>query len=401
MIDSRSFVPATIRCACAALVLMTTATAGCGKKGDPLPPLRLVPAPATDIVARRAPTEVQLQFTLPTRNQNGPGPIDLDRVEIYAITLAPGSDQPANRILLTKERLVGSVRVKPAPREGEEEPPDDPADTRPRAGDRVTFLDELTPDELVPAKLPAEPKPAGPATADPAAAAPPAPEVTYPVRLYAVRGVTRSGRAGPPAQRQAVPLVDPPAAPGGVDVKFTERQYQITWVPPAASTADAPVTYNVYAGDDPTALNQSPATAAAYEHGPVRFGDEQCFRVRSVQVVQNVAIESAPSQPACVVARDIFPPAAPAGLQIVAGPEGVSLSWNANSEPDLGGYLVLRGEATGDTLQPLTKEPVAETNYRDTTVTSGVRYVYVIVAVDKSEPRNTSAQSARQEVTAR
>ena len=342
-----------------------------------------------------------MQFTLPTRNQNGPGPIDLDRVEIYAITLAPGGDPPANRILLTKERLVGSVRVKPAPREGEEAPPDDPTDTRPRPGERVTFVDELTPDELVPAKLPAEPKPPVPATAAPAAAAPSAPEVSYPVRLYAVRGITRNGRPGPPAERRAVPLVEPPAAPGGVDVKFTEQQYQITWVPPAASAAGTPVTYNVYAGDDRTALNQSPATAAAFAHGPVRFGDEQCFRIRSVQVVQNVAIESVPSPPACIVARDIFPPAAPAGLQIIAGPDGVSLSWNANTEPDLGGYLVLRGEATGDTLQPLMKEPVTETSYRDTTVTSGVRYVYVIVAVDKSEPRNASAQSARQEVTAR
>ena len=387
-----------MRCTCAALVLMTLTA--CGKKGDPLPPLRLVPAPASEIVARRAPTEIQLQFTLPTRNQNGPGPIDLDRVEVYAITLAPGGDPPANRILLTKERLVGSVRVKPAPRDGEEAPPDDPSDTRPRPGDRVTFVDELTPDELVPAKLPAEAKPAVPATADPAAAAPTVPEVTYPVRLYAVRGITGSGRAGPPAQRLAVPLVEPPAAPDAVDVKFTEQQYQITWVPLAAS-GGAPVTYNIYTGDDRTALNHSPATAAAYEHGPVRFGEEQCFRIRSVQVIQDVAIESAPSQPACVVARDIFPPAAPSGLQIVAGPDGVSLSWSANSEPDLGGYFVLRGEAPGDTLQPLTKEPVTETSYRDTTVTSGVRYVYVIVAVDKSAPRNTSAQSARQEVTAR
>jgi hypothetical protein len=401
VIDSRSFVPAATRCASAALLLIATLTAACGKKGDPLPPLRLVPAPATDIVARRAPTEVQLLFTLPTRNQNGPGAIDLDRVEVYAITVAPGSDQPANRILLTKERLVGSVRVRPAPRDGEEAPPDDPTDTRPRPGDRVTFLDELTADDLVPSKLPEEPKPAAPATPAPAAAAPSAPAAAYPMRIYAVRGITRSGRSGPPAQRLAVPLVEPPAAPAQVDVKFTEQHYQITWIPPSADPASAPVTFNVYVGDERTALNQSPATAAAYEHGPVRFGDEQCFRVRSVQVIDNVALESAPSQPGCVVARDIFPPAAPAGLQIVAGPDGVSLSWNANSEPDLGGYLVLRGEATGDTLQPLTKEPVTETSYRDTPVTSGVRYVYAIVAVDKSQPRNTSAQSARQEVTAR
>jgi hypothetical protein len=117
--------------------------------------------------------------------------------------------------------------------------------------------------------------------------------------------------------------------------------------------------------------------------------------------VQNVAIESAASEPACATPRDIFPPAAPTGLQAVAGPDGVSLSWNANTEADLAGYVVLRGEAPGDTLQPLVSEPIREPNYRDTSVQSGVRYVYAIVAVDKATPSNISARSERQEVTAR
>jgi hypothetical protein len=46
-------------------------------------------------------------------------------------------------------------------------------------------------------------------------------------------------------------------------------------------------------------------------------------------------------------------------------------------------------------------EPIREPNHRDTSVQSGVRYVYALVAVDKASPPNTSAQSGRQEVTAR
>jgi hypothetical protein len=398
--------------------------AGCGKKGPPLAPLRLVPAPAVDIVARRIESDVELRFTLPTRNQNGPGPVALDRVEVYAITVAPGAPTVPNQDLLAKERLVGTVQVKPAPEEGEPEPPPDPSDTRPAPGDRAVFIEELTAQKLEPVAI--EPAAAGrgagsgqnvdekglggrgeqtlpPVAGVPAAAGRDSAESAsaFPVRVYALRGVTRGGRPGPPAQRVAVPLLPPPAPPGGIDVKFTEKLFLITWIPPVEGSGAA-LSFNVYpSAEDRLALNEKPLTAAAFELGPVSFGDERCFAVRSVQTVQNIAIESAAPEPACATPRDIFPPAAPKGLQVVAGPDGVSLSWDPNIEPDLAGYVVLRGEAPGDTLQPLMAEPIREPNHRDTSVQSGVRYVYALVAVDKASPPNTSAQSGRQEVTAR
>jgi hypothetical protein len=61
----------------------------------------------------------------------------------------------------------------------------------------------------------------------------------------------------------------------------------------------------------------------------------------------------------------------------------------------------LRGEAPGDTLQAITPKPLEATTYRDTSVTPGVRYVYAIVAVDRSTPPNVSGQSRRVEETAR
>ena len=87
--------------------------------------------------------------------------------------------------------------------------------------------------------------------------------------------------------------------------------------------------------------------------------------------------------------RDTFPPAAPEGLSVVAGAGTIeSELGRQHGEPDLAGYLVLRGEAPGETLQPLTPAPIAGTSFEDKTVKPGVRYVYAIVAVDKAAPPN-------------
>jgi fibronectin type 3 domain-containing protein len=49
----------------------------------------------------------------------------------------------------------------------------------------------------------------------------------------------------------------------------------------------------------------------------------------------------------------------------------------------------------------LTAEPINTTTYRDTTVTSGARYVYAVVAVDQATPPNRSELSNRVEESAR
>ena len=130
-------------------------------------------------------------------------------------------------------------------------------------------------------------------------------------------------------------------------------------------------------------------------------GKEQCFVVRSVAAVGTAMIESNPSDPICVTPRDTFPPAAPKNLQGVGSTGVINLIWDANTEGDFGGYLVLRGEAPGDTLQPLTPQPIKETRYQDRTVRAGVTYVYAIVAVDRATPPNRSAASNRVQETAR
>jgi hypothetical protein len=220
--------------------------------------------------------------------------------------------------------------------------------------------------------------------------------------VYVIRGISKAGRGGPPAERVTIPLVTVPPPPSAVAVKPTERSYVLDWVPPVAEAGQPAIAFNVFRhGTENTLLNASPLAEAKFDHSPVRPGEEQCFVVSSVQVVGNVPLESEPSAPACATWTDVYAPAAPKGLQAVAADDGISLSWDANAEADIAGYLVLRAEAPGDTLQPLVREPIRQTNYRDTTVQSGVRYVYAIVALDKATPPNTSQPSERQDITAR
>jgi len=414
----------------ALLALLLAAQAACGKKGPPLEPLRLVPANVPEVSARRSGQDVELRFALPTTNANGPGDIDLDHIEIYAITVGAGSVPPPNRDLLTKARVVGTIAVRPAPIEGAPDPP--ATDKRPAPGEQVMFVETLTEAKLepVPTAVAAAPgtippvpslpdasaqapaaanQPSGekpkPEAATPAApAATPAPTtVTQPTRIYAIRGVSRGGRPGPPSPRVSVPLVSPVAAPSTVVARMpTEKAIVVDWTPPVAEPGGALLTFNVYRREDTVKpLNQAPVTDIKFEVPGVEYGKEHCFVVRAIQTLQNVTIESDTSAPACLTPADTFPPAAPQGLRGVAEDGAVNLVWDHNSEADLGGYLVLRGESPGETLLPITAEPIKDASYRDTTVQPGVRYVYAVAAVDTAASRNTSARSAPEAVTAR
>jgi fibronectin type 3 domain-containing protein len=195
-----------------------------------------------------------------------------------------------------------------------------------------------------------------------------------------------------------LPLLDPPAQPAAPAATATATSMVLTWTP---ATSNLPIAYNIYKAGSADPINGAPVAEGKYERAGVTFGTEECFTLRAVAKVGTISLESTPSAAACLTPRDTFPPAAPKGLSIVAGPGTMNLGWDANTEPDLDGYLILRGEVPGDTLQPLTPTPITATSYEDKTVKPGVRYAYAIVAIDKATPPNRSALSARVEETAR
>ena len=183
--------------------------------------------------------------------------------------------------------------------------------------------------------------------------------------------------------------------------------------------ASGPTTYTVYRQTAPDPLDlvlpdtraaspwQSPAPVAATPK-PVpdlSFSDrielderERCYSVRAVRG----SVEGPASRPACITPIDIYPPAAPSNVSVIAGEGQATIVWDRNTEGDLGGYIVLRREAGNATLLPITESPISDARFIDRQLTAGVQYFYAVVAVDSRLPLpNMSPPSAEQSDTAR
>lgn len=395
---------------------------GCGKKGPPLAPLNLAPEAPQAVTARRLGDTVYVQLTVPAKNVTGGGPFSVDHLDVYAVTLAPGSVTPPNRDLLKPPFVVTRIPIRrPADPEAEVVPGSE-EQKRPAPGDVITFVETITP-ELLAAQEVSKPGPEAPAAqtlAPPAAGAPGPPAApaapagpTVLTRLYTVQAVAANGAKGPASGRASVPLVAVPGRARAGATSFDQSSVTITWEPPVATSDEAPgVSYNVYpgapaasapgvAGIAPVPLNPKPLDVTTYTHAGSAAGQEQCFFVRSVATIGAAVVEGHPSEPICVTPADTFPPGAPTGLAAVSGPGVINLIWDANADADLAGYVVLRGEAPGDTLQPLTPLPIRETRYVDRAVLAGVTYVYAVVAVDSAAAPNRSALSNKVQETAR
>ncbi len=91
-------------------------------------------------------------------------------------------------------------------------------------------------------------------------------------------------------------------------------------------------------------------------------------------------------------------PAAPTSLSAKGQQASVALSWDANAENDVVGYMVLRAEAaTGD--WNVIARKVASTQYVDNTCRQGVEYIYKVRAIDYSENLSEYSETATATVT--
>ena len=421
-----------------AVLLGLCATAACGRKAPPLAPLpRLAEAPA-QVTATRIGDDVLVAFTVPAANQGGRTPADASAIEVYGVTAtAPPSGRDITRaaVLVTKAPVY--VPPPPVP-----EPPPDAAPVPPlpvpegfAQGARGVLRETLTPALREATVLPeATPLPVltSDATEDEAL------RLSLPLvgpspfgelkRYYFVRATDGGRRRGAASAVVSVPLQPGSGAPTGLEATYTDTTLTLTWTagvgawtaPPASTDkvmaskplvpVQPPTEYFVYAVEQeaapaaetpwmlqvPTPLNTTPlATTSFTVPGRIVFGTSRCFAVRGVDTFGTTKVLSPASPTVCVTPSDTFAPAVPTRLAAIGGAGVVSLVWEADTDADLGGYLVLRGLEGAETLTVLTNEPIQETTYRDTSVTPGVRYDYAVVAIDRTTPPNRSAVSAR------
>ena len=418
-------------CLCAALVV-----SACGKKGNPLPPLVRVPAAPGDFAVTRIDDQVYVRLSVPTANVDGERPADVGRIEVYAITHnGPVSDladiDPAD--LREASTLIATQQVRrplpppPAVKEGMPPIPLPPQPPGIDPGATVVLSETLTSEIQIPAVLPERDVtgPVSEAIEIPGAlVAPPAGAGLQ--RFYYAVAVSPRDRYGPHTAVVPAPLGPTSGPPSQPLITVKEDSMVLRWNPPRDARGlglatdpewlpsrpivpgVAPTTYDVYevarnASPEgpvtiPTPLTPEPISATEFSQGNITLGLERCFTIRAVDIVDGVHVRGPASPVACASFADTFAPSAPRELVAVAVPGGVNLIWEPSDAKDLGGYIVLRGEAGGDTLTALNSTPVTTPSYRDESVKSGVRYVYAVVAVDKAG--NRSAESNRVEETA-
>ncbi len=325
-----------LACMCLLLAL------ACGKKGDPTPPLKAIPAAVKDLSLHQQGQDFVLEFGYPkTTIAGGPLP-GIARIELLELVEPP---PPAG--------------VKP-----EIDPRRFAAAARPSRNLNEADLAAATSGDRVFLRLPIE---AG--AGEPKA-------YSYGVRVLATNGEI-SGLSNVPVMVSA----PPPEPPRNLTVVPSADGLRVSWEAPASGQAEA---YNVYRRDARSrAYRQALRTVAGSELSMLdtsaRFGQRFIYTVTTVSSREPL-VESRLSGEAEVLYQDRFSPDPPSGLLALAEVSQVRLRWDPSPSGDTVGYHVYRRES-GD-FRRLTARPIGDREFLDTSVSSGAAYAYRVTAVD-------------------
>jgi hypothetical protein len=228
---------------------------------------------------------------------------------------------------------------------------------------------------------------------------------------YKVNTLTRGFRGRPivseSSNRATLTLLDVPQPVTGLSIEPTPKALGLTWQAPSQTLTGRPAglieSYQVYRREVGSGNASKPEPykpigvthETSYADSDFEFGHLYYYRVRALLSQSGSTAQSADSQPVDIKAKDVFPPAAPAGLTGLYTSGAVELIWTPSLEPDLAGYNVYRREAGQQTVR-VNSELVRSALYRDSAVTPGHGYFYQVTAEDLSG--NESPRSAEIEV---
>jgi hypothetical protein len=225
---------------------------------------------------------------------------------------------------------------------------------------------------------------------------------------YTVETLNNSGKSAGPSNTITVFLA--PSMPAVQDLRAELHPEAIIlhWALPALESAlRTRNTVQVLRSDNsaparatPTILAELPAQAGPAEFADRSFAWEKSYSYRVIGISHVLTqdgrelsqFESEETAPVTITAHDVFPPAAPSGLQAVFSstiPGYIDLTWTPNAESDLAGYNVYRA-TYGGSFAKMNPELVKTPTFRDSRVAPG-QFTYRVSAVDARG--NESAQS--------
>lgn len=338
------------------VALLVLVVLACGKRGDPRPPVPVIPQATSDLVVTQRGSKVVLSWSYPSLTTAGRSLTGVRRVTVF--------------------RYIEDLPVTP-----------DPAVPLPTAvqfaklSSRLDSIDKANlPAATAGAKLLYEDEPP-PRTAD-----------ARPVRVtYAVLTEGDSARSEFSNLATIVPLAVPPA-PANLTATAKPEGVTLTW-DAAATNVEG---YNIYRTAPSTApdlftvpINASPVTTATYTDDPP-YGEHE-YRVAAVAAAGPPLVQSDLSAAAKTTFKDLVPPPPPTEVQVLVETRIARVIWEASSAPDLQGYHVYRIE--GPHRLKLTDGPTPNTFFGDESVQVGTTYHYEITAVDKNKNESAPAKS--------
>ena len=202
--------------------------------------------------------------------------------------------------------------------------------------------------------------------------------------FYAIRAVDQNGNAGPRSQPVSV-TTRGFAIPQNLRATAGELKITLTW---AANTEPELTGYEILRFTDPN--QETPdkifsSVLTTYVDTPVTAEQPFVYRVRAVGTAN---IKSDLS--AFVSAQATEPPpvlAAPRNVRATGGELKITLTWTANTEPELTGYEILRfTDPTHETPDRIFSSVL--TTYVDTPVTAEQPFVYRVRAVGTANEKS-------------
>jgi hypothetical protein len=369
------------------LLVLTIAAVACGKRGDPRPPVPVIPQATTDLVVTQRASNVILSWSYPSVTTAGRPLTGIRRIQVFRYEEElPVADMGRD----PKAILPGDVDpTAPQPVAMFSRVPTLAAAQFARLSTRIESIEganlkaATTGSHLVFTDTPRLRATDG-----------------RPIRLtYAV--LTDGDEARSPYSNLAIIVPLPVGiAPAGLAAKAAAEGVTLTWAAPTASVTggQAPIVagYNIYrtapgaAADDLGApVNAALVTGTTYTDTPP-YGEHE-YRVTAIASTGPPDIQSDPSAPVRATFKDLVAPPAPKSIDALVETKLVRLLWEAVDAPDLAGYKLYRTEGTGHGSEireagtiPLNGAPVTTTTFSDPGVDLGIAYRYAVTAVDKS-----------------
>jgi hypothetical protein len=353
----------------AATVFAVLGLPACGKKGDPLPPVRLVPATTTGLTVAHRGREILIAVPYPTATAAGTPLPALEELSLWSLTLQPPAGPagvPPPPVAAPDARQF-SAQAQVLDRL------DAPGIGSSVQGDRILLRRTMP--------------------------APPA-DGSRRVLVFAVKTRATGGEDSAFSNLGLVEVQPPPPAPRGLQAEGEADGVRVKWEAPAGGGAVAG--FHLYRRESTSKVYGTPlatlTTEREYLDRGAPLGSRLIYTVTTVAAREPVVVESGVEAEIEVVHRDRYPPPSPRGM-VALGEEGrVRLLWDPVTAPDLAGYVVYRRDPGSEDFRRIAG-PVTATEFGESDLAAGETYLYRVTAVDRagneSEPSGAAAGRIR------